>query len=369
MLMEPNVFQPEYGPDAQTDAAAAPSRHDYYPSHHVVDDIDEDDGEFRPALIDTTEYEHHQHQQQERQQQQQQRYRIPPPPPLAQRQITRNHRKPAAYDITTPSAQSFLPSFFRDTVPPLGHSRPYFSPPAVPPQLLQQQQHQQQQLGNSIGIRSAAAQSSTAPPTADQAILGSGDFGVIRGGTFYQENDPPVRALETNDYFHFFKNNGHGRPQAAALQQQQPPHGFGGGGGVEEQFANFRDFADINAPGDPAYSQFVVVYANKNASAAAQADDDATATDAVDDADDVDVTQAQPLARRLPQNIFEQLEALDREQPERYEVKMYKPLKPNSFKAKLAKTKLEKKYTKKSSGGSSSIGPKDTEFEPLMALS
>lgn len=363
MLMEPNVFQPEFGPDALPDAAAAPSRHDYYPSHHIVDDDNEDDGEFRPALIDTTEYEHHQHHQQQQQseRQQQQRYRVPLPPPSSQRQLTRHNRKPTAYDITTPSAQSFLPLFFRDTVPPLGHSRPYYSPPAVPPQLLvqQQQQSQQSQLGNSIGVRSVGAQSSTAPPSADQAILGSGDFGVIRGGTFYQENDPPVRALESNDYFHFFKNNGHGRPQAAALQQQQQ-HGYGGS---EEQFSNFRDFADINAPSDPAYSQFVVVYANKNASAAGPADDAQKAEqDTVAD-DDLDVTQPQP---RRPQNIFEQLEALDREQPERYEVKVYKPLKPNSFKAKLAKTKLQKKYQKK---GTAANGPKDIDFEPLMALS
>lgn len=369
MMMEPNDFQPSFG---DTEAA---SRHEYYQANSDVDDDDAGgggdigddggDGEFRPTLV--ADYEHqHQH-----------RHRAPllPPQLPPQRSTVRQplHRKPSAYDITTPSAQSFLPSFFRDTVPPLGHSRPYFAPPASPPSgVASAHSHHN---GNGIAVRSAAQQqqslatSSAAPAGAyDQAILGSGDFGVIRGGTFYQANDPPVRPVETHDYFHFYKNNGHGRPQAAAFTaggQRQPQYaGYNAPG--EEQFSNFRDFADINAPGDPAYSQFVVVYANKNATAAATAAAEAARSVEVSAATLVAEPSAAP---RRPQNIFEQLELLDREQAERYEVKVAKPLKPTSFKAKLAKTKLEKKYQKKSPMAASAGGPKDHDYEPLMALS
>lgn len=362
MLMEPNDFEPSFG------NIGAASRHEFYPAggsgsdETTGDGSPIDDSEFRPALVDTTDFD-----------------RRPPPPPSQrhrappasppQRSVLRSNRKPNVYDITTPSAQSFLPSFFRDTVPPLGHSRPYFSPP--PPA-----------SANSVrSLPPAALPPSIAPPAYDQTILGSGDFGVIRGGTFYQENDPPVRTLESNDYFHFYKNNGHGRPQAAAYTS-----GGGGGGSSaqrgafngypgEEQFSNFRDFADINAPSDPAYSQFVVVYANKNATAVPMA---AAAEAAVDGSDhraealperyDATANTAGVVSpqHRRPQNIFEQLEMLDREQPERYEVKVAKPLKPKSFKAKLARTKLEKTYTKKPI---TLTGPKDMDYEPLMALS
>lgn len=196
----------------------------------------------------------------------------------------------------------FGPSFYRNG-PPSGHSRPYFASHEV------------------IGARAGAARQF------DQSILGSGDFGVIRGGTFYQDDDPPPRSsYESNEYFGIYNNNGHGRPIEAPFA----PKTFY----PNDQFANFRDFADINTPTDPAYSQFVVVYANKNSS------------------------DTHP----NPKNIFEQLELLDKEKKE--EQQNLKKDSISKFKKKLANTKLERKYKKKAV-------PKDnvSEVEPLLALS
>lgn len=102
----------------------------------------------------------------------------------------------------------------------------------------------------------------------------------------------------------------------------------------EEQFSNFRDFADINTPTDPAYSQFVVVYANKNSTS----------------------------PHLNPKNIIEQLQLLDKEVTE--EQRKEKKNNISKFKKKLANTKLEKKYKKK-------IGTKENiaDVEPLLALS
>ncbi|GAB0094080.1 uncharacterized protein DMENIID0001_093020 [Sergentomyia squamirostris] len=207
-----------------------------------------------------------------------------------------------AADAPASEAQNYFQSYFRNTVPPLGHSRPYFSAG----------HHRGESTSSSRfgSLRSAG--------NFDQSILGSGDFGVIRGGTFYGENDPPFRD-NGGDFYNFFNKNGHQRPHAATYVQRYTY--------PEEQFANFRDFADINSPSDSAYSQFVVVYANKNS------------------------TESHP----NPKNIFEQLELLDKEE------KKNKGL--SKHKAKLATTKLEKKYRKK-------VSPKEAELlEPLLALS
>lgn len=214
--------------------------------------------------------------------------------------------QPSGPDSHSQAAQNFYPPFFRES-PPLGHSRPYYPVPE----------------GQTNGKLSNGR-------AFDQSILGSGDFGVIRGGTFYGEDDPPFANDENNEYGFYFgdnenanNNNGHGRPHADAfIQKFTYP---------EEQFANFRDFAEINTPADSAFSQFVVVYANKNSTSETH--------------------------HSNPKNIFEQLELLDREKAQEE-----KKNRISKAKAKLASTKLEKKYKKKA-------GPKDLEYEPLLALS
>jgi hypothetical protein len=242
---------------------------------------------------------------------------------------SRNARVSVQERVDQPSQaeQNFFPTFFRES-PPSGHSRPYYPVATERPA-----------GGRYFGNTAAAPQNGRAI-TFDQSILGSGNFGVIRGGTFYQENDPsptPLRGSEHNNHFYnsfYNKNNGHGRPHAAPLS-----HKIYNG---DEQFSNFRDFADINTPNDPAYSQFVVVYANKNST----------------------VSNAE---YKNPKNIFEQLELLDREKEEeekRLAAKKpaKKPYKISKFKVKLQATKTEKSYRKRQ-------GPKDLNEEPLLALS
>ncbi|XP_017030572.1 uncharacterized protein [Drosophila kikkawai] len=241
-------------------------------------------------------------------------------------------------DSHTQAAQNFYPPFYHEA-PPLGHSRPYFghgpvsesTPLSLPlPLLAPQQQQQQQQPVQQHQQRNF-----------DASILGSGDFGVLRGGTFYPEEEMPYHPEDNSDYIYGdAANNGHGRPSEGFVQKYTYP---------EEQFANFRDFADINTPADSAFSQFVVVYAAKNATA--------------------------PSTHPHPKNIFEQLELLDREKEleAKARPKASSAGKSSSkAKAKLAKTKLQKKYRKKV------VGPKfqdpqdpqdPLELEPLLALS
>ncbi|KAH8286770.1 hypothetical protein KR018_006104, partial [Drosophila ironensis] len=251
-----------------------------------------------------------------------------------------------AGDSHTQAAQNFYPPFYHEA-PPLGHSRPYFghgpvsesTPLSLPLPLLGPQQqphpHSQQQPQPQV----------IAPQQRnfDASILGSGDFGVLRGGTFYPEEEMPYHPEDNSDYIYGDANNGHGRPSEGFVQKYTYP---------EEQFANFRDFADINTPADSAFSQFVVVYAAKNATA--------------------------PHSHPHPKNIFEQLELLDREKEQEEQQQRLKGTgtgtgkaqagKSGSSKAKskLAKTKLQKKYRKK-------VAPKMTqdplELEPLLALS
>lgn len=272
--------------------------------------------------------------------------------------ISRSAPESLPESIPATAEQNYFPAFFRNA-PPLGHSRPYYpqpeqpknlprlAPPPLPPITTTQE---------SSSPRYNAGRNNNW----DQSILGSGDFGVIRGGTFYQDNDPPIKGGE-EDYYgggstnYYNNNNGHGRPHAAPLVQKLTY--------PDEQFANFRDFADINTPNDPAYSQFVVVYANKNSS--------------------IHHTRPAHLIKN-PKNIFEQLQLIDRSKNinnnqntndddsfldilhvgpgDESEKKPKNKL--SKFKTKLSKNKkIEKKYNKK-------LGPKDNnDYEPLLALS
>lgn len=221
-------------------------------------------------------------------------------------------------DSSTPSdtnesaAQNFYP-FYRDTSS-LGQARQFYSFP-------QQTDYQ------------VATPNFNIPRSHDAAVLGSGDFGVIRGGTFYQDNDPPTRNIEP-DYFNYY-SNGHGRPHSQYFAQKYNFH--------DDQFANFRDFADINTPGDPAYSEFVVVYANKNATL-------------------VNNSSKSAPAKTNPKNIFEQLEMLDKEKLEEAD-------KMSKTKLKLKNTKLEKKYQKSKLIVAKEMKQATADIEPLLALS
>lgn len=239
--------------------------------------------------------------------------------------------RPSRFDVQIPTTaeQNFFPSFFRNAPLVNAHARPY---QAIP------------NSAASIAGRYSAGRAHNF----DESILGSGDFAVLRGGTFFPEGERNFRVQ--NDDFYSTLLNGHGRPNAQPLTATKKPYY------PEDPFENFKDFADLNAGSDPAFSHFVVVYANKNS------------------------TKPHP-SHPSPKNIFEQLQLLDLEKeqekrdqenaidesPKDKEFNEKKLMKLSKFKSKLAKTKkVVKKYKKK-------LGPKIDSSpdytDPLLALS
>lgn len=240
------------------------------------------------------------HQPQQHHHQQQQHYQ------------PQQYQQPAAQyrsdDNPAPAAQTFLSTFFREHNPYIApHTRNYFStgePFSTTPRAPRLTGHR-----NVENIPKASS--------FDTSILGSGDFGVLRGGTFYQDSDPTFfRSSESSNEYSYFNKNGHGRPQAAAYVQKYTY--------PEDQFANFRDFADINTPNEPAFSHYVVVYTNRNG----------TATTVVEQ-------EEQQEQKYEPKNILDQLRLLDEEKATTTE----KSTKSKS-KAKLKRTKLTRTHKK-----------------------
>ncbi|KAJ8909528.1 hypothetical protein NQ315_013582 [Exocentrus adspersus] len=211
------------------------------------------------------------------------------------------------------SENSFYPSFSQ----PLGHSRPFFefqegaySQRAQPP-FQQVFDSPVRFSGYKDGYHSAP--SNAAPET--HSLLGSGNFGVIKGGTFYHENDGEQGEQTSFSEFSDFFHNGHGRPSFYGGGRPNPkPY-------KHEQFANFKDFADINTPSDRQYSQYVVVYVNKNGT-----------------------EQPDPVNKPIlkPKNIIESLAMLDLESSTTTEPVPEKKL--SKSKRKLALLPSEKKH-------------------------
>lgn len=167
-------------------------------------------------------------------------------------------------------------------------------------------------------------------------MLGSGNFGVIPGGTFYAENDK--RTSSNYEEFDSLYQNGHGRPSfhfdkpAGSKQYKQ------------QQFANFKDFADINVPNGGQYSEYVAVYVNKNPHDGVKSDKN--------------------IKNFRPKNIFDSLTLLDQEPVITTEVIPEKKM--SKSKRKLAKLLPEKKWLVKKSLKKSN---NDEAVEPLLALS
>lgn len=150
----------------------------------------------------------------------------------------------------------------------------------------------------------------------DGSVLGSGNFILIRGGTF---------DLAGGSLF----SNGFGREaQASKTSRKEPFY-------PANPFDKFKDFADI--AGDPAYSHVVNVY-----------NDELSATR----------KQQQPKIMKTPKNIFEQLQLIDKENEEISKL--------SKTKSKLMKTKFadKKKFGSKFESKSNS----DSYVDPLMAV-
>ncbi|XP_069677806.1 uncharacterized protein [Periplaneta americana] len=267
-------------------------------------------------------------------------------------------------DDVVSMGQHFFPSFAPIFPPPLGHSRPsIFQEPAHSqrPALLRPQHNSFQPINfgggtfrdNSYLHATAAAESSTSN------LLGSGNFGVIRGGTFYNDDDNrdgDYGGRGSNQFYSPYYHNGHGRPAfySGGPTNPRPQHHRG-----SDFFANFRDFADINTPTKSSFSEYVVVYVNKNAS---RHDDGGEA----------------PVITK-PKNIIEQLTMLDnddRETPEdttvipptEQETKAEKKPSSNKLKLALYQDKFSKQKLKKVKTSSPPSVSKDL-YEPLLALS
>jgi len=92
----------------------------------------------------------------------------------------------------------------------------------------------------------------------DHSLLGSGNFGVIRGGTYYPEDkERDEYSIDESIYSPYYQSRGR-----AHYYRNPKPQPVRGG----DLFANFRDFADITAPPKSSFSHLSVVYANKNSS-------------------------------------------------------------------------------------------------------
>lgn len=246
--------------------------------------------------------------------------------------------------------QTFFPSFSPFGNQPLGHSRPFFFQQEGA--YSQRPSAYQQQLSFEVpkfgGFKNEVFKSRAAAPSEKKethGLLGSGNFGVISGGTFYNDNDKEATSYaggRDNDDFSSYYSNAHGRPSFY----------FGGASNPkpqkQEQFANFRDFADINTPASPAFSHFVVVYVNKNG------------------------TIVEPPAKQIikPKNIIESLALLDLEVPTTTTTSEAPPTKKVSkSKRKLALLPPEKKKIKKSEINKEIPAESKHLNEPLLALS
>lgn len=85
----------------------------------------------------------------------------------------------------------------------------------------------------------------------ENAMLGSGNFGVISGGTYYAAGET---ASASDPYL--YDGNSHGRPHRFSGNPR--PSAFRD---PDDFFAGFRDFADITAPTKSSFSQYHMVYA------------------------------------------------------------------------------------------------------------
>lgn len=108
-----------------------------------------------------------------------------------------------------------------------------------------------------------SASSTSSSKNSDHFLLGSGNFGVIPGGTYYpekKENDE--YSLDESVFGPFYQGSG-GRGRTNYYRNPKPQPVRDG-----DIFAHFRDFADITAPPKSSFSHLSVVYANKNGNGA-----------------------------------------------------------------------------------------------------
>ncbi|KAK9885060.1 hypothetical protein WA026_009283 [Henosepilachna vigintioctopunctata] len=228
----------------------------------------------------------------------------------------------------------FYPSFPSYQNQPSGHSRPFYGRQETA--YSQRPQPAFEQRFDYDSAKYAGYKDVPREEASEQlSVLGSGNFGVIKGGTFYQQKEASENS-NFDDEFDSFYQNGHGRPSYYYNPNPRPYQ--------HEQFANFRDFADINTP---SYSEYIVVYANKN---------------------DTSDTPLPKLPKKRPNNIFDSLAQLDLLPDENNEKTTVPPKKLSISKRKLGLLPREKKTTLKKTEIIKQKAQNEAA-EPLLALS
>ncbi|XP_034946596.1 uncharacterized protein [Chelonus insularis] len=106
-----------------------------------------------------------------------------------------------------------------------------------------------------------AASSST--KDTQHSLLGSGNFGVIRGGTYYSEDKESESdySIDDSSIYNPYYSASVGRARANNYYKNPKPQSIRSNA---DFFANFRDFADITAPPKSSFSHLSIVYANRN---------------------------------------------------------------------------------------------------------
>ncbi|XP_011310864.1 uncharacterized protein [Fopius arisanus] len=111
------------------------------------------------------------------------------------------------------------------------------------------------QRDRSSGYQTAAT---NVKDSTQHPLLGSGNFGVIRGGTYYPEDkEAEEYSVDESLYNPYYSSSA---ARGRAYYRNPKPQPIRGG----DFFANFRDFADITAPPKSSFSHLSVVYANRN---------------------------------------------------------------------------------------------------------
>ncbi|XP_015174671.1 PREDICTED: uncharacterized protein LOC107065463 [Polistes dominula] len=147
-------------------------------------------------------------------------------------------------------SQNFFPSFAE-----------LFSNHRLPLNDQQQRYRPNRFLGYFQRDRGVYQTASASSKEVQHPLLGSGNFGVIRGGTYYPEDKENEEYAVEDTLYNPYYHGATGRARANYYRNPKPQPVRGG-----DFFANFRDFADITAPPKSSFSHLSVVYANKNGS-------------------------------------------------------------------------------------------------------
>ncbi|XP_076259819.1 uncharacterized protein LOC143196101 isoform X1 [Rhynchophorus ferrugineus] len=266
---------------------------------------------------------------------------------------------------------SFSRSFDTYSHQPSGHSRPFFystyqqqegaySQRNEPPFQQNVAYNQEAKLSGYKGFKPKEETASVPSSDKSASILGDGNFGVIQGGTFYAEKSNYDSESDFDDFSSYFRN-GHGRPSYFYPNNPKP--------GQHAQFENFKDFADINTPSDRQYSQYVVVYTNKNGTRTSTVTKPETPSESARPSE----SNEPEFNKNRPRNILESLAMLDSvdsmkrltepsyDQGDVIDISPEKKM--SKSKTKLSKLLPEKKHKAKLLQKEKDMG------EPLLALS